>query len=285
MPVSDLPHLTCTEAEFIAAFRRDGFLSPFIEEASPAFVHQHRLWFDHAVALNSAGLDAFCRRDDEVVGLSSHHPKAIAMRMILRALTAFQGAVILYRRGMITEGDTLARNVYETAFWLGFFHHDSEAAVGAFINDERKSQKSTLLYKKHELGEADIEIINEIDQRIAELNSKIEKGVSIQEVAKISNLYKYYGTYRELSASSAHNSLNSLHTYLNRNPHGSYDGHIFGPDPDRLTNALPILCVGLCLSVAFFCTIVAIDDDEPDLQSLLIKTDALRGHAEASGDR
>lgn len=285
----EVHRLSCTEQGFIAAFREQGSLSPYIEEAVPAYVRPNAEWFAHAEAINRAGLDAFYRRDNEVVGLSSQHPVSLSIRMAFRALSAFQGALILYRRAMVPEGDTLTRNIYETAFWLGFLHKDGSAASRAFLNDERKSQKARASYYLEQFAsgayDRNLEIEAQLRGQIAELKARINKAddVSIQEAAKRSDLYGYYETYKHLSAGSAHNSLNSLHRYLNRNADGSYDGHIVGPDPDSLVEALPVLCIGLSITLAMFCTIVSLDRPEDDLQALLLKTDAMRKAQKAAG--
>ncbi|MDN2580859.1 DUF5677 domain-containing protein [Aquibium sp. ELW1220] len=280
MSDDDIPRLSCTEAEFVNAFRANGFLSPYVEEAIPAYTRQHMAWFDHAEGLNGAGLEAFNRRENEIVGLSSHHPTPIAMRMIYRTLSSFQAALILYRRAMIAEGDTLARNVYETAFWLGFIQKERDAAVRAFINDELKSQKDRATYYLEQFRrgfyERNPEIERQLANRVSSLKSKITNSISVKSLAQRSGFYNYYDSYKNLSASSAHNSLNSLHRYLNRNSDGSYDGHVVGPDPDSLSESLPVLCIGLGIALAMFCTIVALEHDEPDLQALLIKTDTLQ---------
>lgn len=68
--------------------------------------------------------------------------------------------------------------------------------------------------------------------------------------------------------------------YLNRNPDGSYHGDILGPDPDSLVEALPVMCIGLGITLAMFCTIVGLDHPldhpEDELQTLLINTDTMR---------
>lgn len=289
MSDDEFPRLSCTEQEFVDAFRVEGFLSSFIDEAVPAYVHQYAEWFTHAEALNRVGLDAFNRRDKEVVGFSSHHPVALATRMTYRALSAFQAAVILYRRCMIAEGDTLSRNVYEIAFWLGFIHEEPDTAALAFINEERRSQKDRATYflEQFETGvfAPHPEIEAQLRAQLIELKSKISdsKGVSVKEAAKRSGLYSYYDAYKHLSASSAHNSLNSLHRYLRRNADGSYDGHVVGPDPDALADALPVVCIGLGVALGMFCTIVGIDEDEDELRTLLLKTDTLRKAQKAAG--
>ncbi|MEC9067313.1 MAG: DUF5677 domain-containing protein [Pseudomonadota bacterium] len=289
MADDDAVRLSCTEQGFKDAFRALGFLSPYIEDAVPAFVRPHAEWFAHAEALNRAGLDAFYRRDNEVVGLSSQHPVSLSIRMTFRALSAFQAAVILYRRAMVQEGDTLTRNIYETAFWLGYLQKDGPAATRAFLNDERKSQKDRASYYLEQFAsgayDPNPEIEAQLRELVAELKLKITNAdnVSVKEAAKRGDLYRYYEIYKHLSAGSAHNSLNSLHRYLNRNPDGSYDGHTVGPDPDALVDALPVMCIGLGITLAMFCTIVALDHSEDELQTLLIKTDTMRKAQKAAG--
>ena len=100
-----------TEAGFVADVRAHGFLSTAIESAIPAYVYQHQEWFDHAVKLSDAAHAAYNSRDNVVVGLSTHHPLSIAMRAMIRAMNAFQAAIILLRRGMATEGDTIVRGI------------------------------------------------------------------------------------------------------------------------------------------------------------------------------
>lgn len=289
MADDDATRLSCTEQGFKDAFRTHGFLSPYIEEAVPAYVRPHAEWFAHAEALNRAGLKAFYRRDNEVVGLSSQHPVSLAIRMTFRSLSAFQAALILYRRAMVQEGDTLTRNIYETAFWIGYLHKDGPAATRAFLNDERKSQKDRASYYLEQFASGAYDphpmIEAQLREQVAELKAKITKAdsVSVKEVARRSDLYGYYETYKHLSAGSAHNSLNSLHHYLKRNPDGSYDGHIVGPDPDSLVDALPVMCIGLGLTLAMFCTIVALDRSEDELQELLLKTDTMRKAQKEAG--
>jgi len=281
--------ISCSETEFVDAFRSTGFLSPYIEEAVPGYVSQNQTWFDHAELLNRVGLAAYYRRDHTFVGLTSHDPVALAVRMIFRALSAAQGAIILYKRGMIAEGDTLSRNIYETAFWLGFIRAEPDEAVSAILADERKSQLDRANYYVERLrkGELDIDRETEADlhDRIRELKDALGKvkSLSPKEVARRAGMFPMYDAYKHLSASSAHNSLNSLHRYLLRNEDGSYDGLQVGPDLDGLSEALPILCVAIGCAIAHFGTFVPIEEDEEELQAALIRTDALRFEQKASG--
>lgn len=262
---------TFTEQEFFDAFRDQGFLSSFVEEAVPSYVRQHHEWFARAEALNRAGLEAFNRRENAMVGLSTHSPVALAMRMTYRALVAFQGALILYRRGMIAEGNTLTRSVYETAFWLGFMHVNPDRACRAFLNDEFRSQKQLIAYylKQFEAGTyaRNSEFEQQLKAQSACLTQNItkEKKLTLEQVATDGRLIDYFETYKKLSGGSVHNSLSSLHRYLRRNEDGAYDGFCIGPDLDGLVEAIPVLCIGVGVALTILRLIVASDHDEYDL--------------------
>ena len=114
--------LSFSQTEFQDSLREHGFLSDLIEEARPHFAHLHPQWFPQARSLNHEALLAFHRREDAVIGRTAHDPICLATRLMMRTLNSFQGAIILYERGMSAEGDTLARGVFEIAFWIGFLN-------------------------------------------------------------------------------------------------------------------------------------------------------------------
>jgi hypothetical protein len=289
MYTENLPPLSCTESQFVETFRSLGFLSPFVEEATVYYIAMNREWFDHAEALNKEGIACYNRRDGAFAGLSTHHPVSVSTRLIYRALSVFQGALILFRRAMIPEGDTLARGIYEIAFWLGYINEAGEDAVRAFVNDERKSQKGQADYYLEQMAAgalaSDATVELQLREMVDRLKAEIATGesVSVKTVAKRSGLYAYYEAYKRLSSSAAHSSLNSLHRYLKPGAEGSYDGHLIGPDPDGLAESLPALCIGLGISLAMYCTIVPDAAGDLELNDLLIRTDALRLAQKESG--
>lgn len=271
-----------TEAEFISDVRANGFLAKSIEFAIPAYVHQHQAWFDHAERLNFAAQAAFNSRDDVIVGLSSHSAKAIASRAMIRSMNAYQAVIILLRRGMASEADTLVRGLYETAFWLGFLLNDELAAIRAIVVDELQSQNSLFKYYtelmrsgQHRGNKQDI---TELEKRIAEnkRNLKGERALGPKDLAKKSGLCLHYDAYKNISASAAHTSLHSLHRHLKMSAPGTYEGHIVGPDMESAGASLQIACIAFGLVAAHFATITGPCDNDVSLQDLLIATDTMR---------
>lgn len=58
MSAEEPDRMSCSETEFVEAFRTFGFLSPLMDEASVLYAAAHRNLFDHAVALIRAHLYA-----------------------------------------------------------------------------------------------------------------------------------------------------------------------------------------------------------------------------------
>jgi hypothetical protein len=269
-----------TEAGFVADVRAHGFLSTAIESAIPAYVYQHQAWFDHAVKLSDSAQAAYNSRDNVVVGLSTHEPISIAMRAMIRAMNAFQAAIILLRRGMAAEGDTIVRGIYETAFWLGYLLEDEDAAVRSIIVDEIESQNSLLKYRLEliELGQnPSTDDQRHILEKLAENKAKLgkDKAISPKALAKVSGLYIYYDSYKQLSAQSAHTSLHSLHRHLKYVGNGIYEGHIMGPDMEAAGVSLHRACVAFGIVAAYFGAITGPGDNDDELQALLVATDSI----------
>lgn len=281
--------LPFTEDEFRASLKSEGFLSPLLDEARLHFVQQETVWFNHARALNREGLLALGRRDEAVVGRTTHDPVSIVTRLIMRAFNSFQGAVVLYERGMPIEGNTLARSVYEIAFWMGFIAAKPNDGARAIRNEEMRSQlgRAKFFIRQIESGAIEVQaaVLNDLNEMVARLSSSIAgtRRLGTEEVAKEGGLATYYDAYKHLSASSAHVSLNSLHHYLKRNPDGTYEGHIWGPDVEALGESLSLICVGLGVCLALFGMMVEVDEDESELKRLLQETDEIRFSQKAKG--
>lgn len=274
--------LSFTEEEFRDSLLKDGFLSERLEEARPHFTHLHNHWFDHAYSLNRAGLQAFYAREDAVVGLTSQDPISVATRLTMRAFNAFQGAIILYERGLSAEGDTLARGVFEIAFWIGLLSSDADLAVACFRNEEIKSQRGRAKFYKKQLDEGSIKLDAGLRaqflRNLGELEENYDKtkNLGLEEVADKAGLTSHFDAYKHLSASSAHASLHSIHRYLKPNGDGSYDGHVWGPDTEKLDENVALACVGFGLSIALYCNMISVDNPENELKDLLVRTDELR---------
>src|SRR5713101_7073425 len=64
----------------------------------------------------------------------------LAARLLMRGMSAFQGAIVMAERGMTTEARTLARSCFETVFCLGALRKDPRF-VEAFTRDDASRRK------------------------------------------------------------------------------------------------------------------------------------------------
>ncbi len=278
-----------TEDEFRQSLRENGFLSNLLEAARPYFARPHSHWFAHARALNREALRAFHRREDAVIDRTTHDPICIATRLMMKSLDSFQSAMILYERGLSAEGDTLVRGVYEIAFWLGFLNAEPEQAVATFKNEEIRSQRSRARFYKKQLEQGAINTSKESKKDLLNHLNELEKAfdsknnVQLEEVAKKAGLITYFDAYKHLSASSAHASLHSLHRYLKSNGDGTFNGHIWGPDTEKLNEHIALLCAGLGVGIAVYGSMIPVDEQELELNDILIETDRMRATEKADG--
>ena len=222
----------------ILSLRDEGFLSPAIADFVPTLRAMQAPWFDLIGRINRHGqavmnnLEALCN------GRSTHDPISLATRLLMRSLSAFQGAVLLAERGLATDAEALARGVYENAFWLGYLQAEPQAAVAALIADELRSQKSRDRALLKDLDRAqtprpDLQAM--LTARIAKADSELKgapKKLDIEKLAEKGDVDAVYFAYKMLSSGAAHASLHSLAKHLNVDADGELSGHVTGPDVD-----------------------------------------------------
>jgi hypothetical protein len=198
---------------------------------------------------------------------------------MLRALSTLQGIVLLSRRGMAVEGFTLARNLYEVAFWITYLADDGAAAAEEFVRDEALSRLAALKLDRecHELGIVPLspEDLRTVDEQIA----KAPRGrrLSLKELAARASLPDHYRTYKHVSMRYAHASLGSLHPLLHQADDGGVKGHLFGPDEALVLETLQCASIAFGICLIGFSMLVGGTSLNQRLQEMLIRTDTLRG--------
>lgn len=256
--------------------REENFLSPWIEKYVPHFRQSNQGWYDYARELNRVGLAIWMATENVVVAKSTIDPACIAVRLLLRALCDFEASVILAERGIVDQADLLTRSVYEAGFWMGYLHRNGDGAATAMLKDSQASDRAALKFERKlvvlQHGE-NSEKVREINQAI---NSR-EKGKTqnISDLAFHSGYEEFYRKYKELSSAVAHTSLRSLHSFMKDNGDGTYDGHIVGPDEDRISPSLSNACLALCLNLRSYSEIVGSSSFDDQLQELLLRWDKI----------
>jgi hypothetical protein len=194
-------------------------------------------------------------------------------------MSNFQGSIILAERGMVVEANTLTRNCYENGFWIAALFIDRAEAVKALRLDETKSQSSRAeVFMRVIESHADPETREKARAGYAARGARAKgRAVGLEDLARSSGLYPNYFAYKELSAHSAHSSLNSLERYLDRNPDGDWEGFVFGPESDRIKDAIDLACQALFSALTVVGHFLGPSEEDQPLYDLYERYLALAG--------
>lgn len=98
----------------------DGYLSPDFDRWIAKHHAEHRASFDLAERLNR-----LCQRAMLAAEVPDGDLRALLiLSLFARALSSYQGAVLMVERGMSVEAQTLARSCLESTFYLGAVVHN-----------------------------------------------------------------------------------------------------------------------------------------------------------------
>jgi len=257
--------------ELERSFRDRGFLSPVVTDFITTHRASHAVWFTLAEDLNEVGQRQLQRGADTAVKVSSMDPVNIGVRLLIRTMSNFQGCCILIERGMAVEAQTLVRICYENGFWLAALVSNPEDAIRALKLDETKSQDSRAaaylrMANKHGNSTMQAKASHTFANRRARQKGQ---ALSPQGVAKLADWEPNYVFYKEISANSAHPSLNSLDRYLNRDADGNWrGGFILGFETDHIGTTLNLGSFALISALAAFGQLMGPSDDDQVLFDL-----------------
>jgi hypothetical protein len=138
----------------------------------------------------------------------------LVLLFFARALSSFQGAVLLVERGMTVEAQTLARSCLETSFCLGAVANDVDFLDQLVHSDTAHKKKVArwLTSRGVNITELSAEQIDKLKGFLENLKSSgvIADPIQMKQAADKAGLTDIYETvYRDLSDRAAHPSLNS----------------------------------------------------------------------------
>lgn len=260
------------EHEAMASIRADGFLSEAIRRAIPHFRSLNAEWFELADNFNGVGQRLVTSTDRLIYGRSTHDPICLSARLLIRAMGAFQGAILLAERGMTQESFSLTRSIYENGFWIGYLSRMPTEAVRSFVADERVSQlgrDKALLRQIDANGLSNHPVRKDLIQRIANLSAhsradKVDK-ISVDKLASRSGFKEHYVFYKQLSSGAAHPSFHSLSHYLEPRIDEAIAGHVMGPDGGGIADALNLACHAVMMCLVAVDALVGGTPETPDI--------------------
>jgi len=155
--------------------------------------------------------------------LQSTDPKIIAIFLLVRTLSNFEGVTELVRSSRIVEARVLARCCFENLFAVAALRDRGSSFVKEMIEDnkaDRKARGEFLL--EQTAGHPNREWEHKLRSFLRKITQKDAWTTSLspKRVAKMGPLLKGYMFYAELSADAAHPTLDALQRYFVRTREG-----------------------------------------------------------------
>jgi hypothetical protein len=232
------------------SLQTEGYLSPEIAR----WVAKHRAEFGPWFAL----ADRLSRVAQQVMLVAvvpeGNNQSLLVLLFFARALSAFQGALLLVERGMTVEALTLGRSCLESSFYLG-----AVATNASFVDRLIRSNTAHKRKVANWLTSRDAAVTelapDQIEKLRGFLNNLKSSGVAavpltIKLAADTAHLSDIYETvYRDLSDRAAHPSLNSLLRHVELDAHGDAVGLRFGPDTKDIKETILAMTTALFYAV------------------------------------
>lgn len=194
-------------------FDTDGFLSEQALEAEAEILTQYQVAFDIATKTNQLTHKVlFAANVHNEDGL-----ELLYITLLTKQARAFQGFILLLRRGLLAPAQVLLRNLAETMFIVGALGKDTTFGT-RYIASEEIARKKLLnaLVKNAQQHREDVDqetkdLIAAIDKRIRD-----EKIVAFktEQIARIAELTPYYDSLYRFTSMEVHTSARALEDAL-----------------------------------------------------------------------
>lgn len=194
-------------------FETDGFLSDQVLEAEGEIVARYQVAFDIATKANKLAHTVLFTAD--VHNEDGH--ELLYITLLTKQARAFQGFILLVRRGLLAPAQVLLRNMAETMFIVGALGKDSTFGTRYIASEEiaRKRLLNALVKNAQQRGQ-------DADQQTKDLISAIEKRIKdekitafkTEQIAQIAGLTAYYDSLYRFTSMETHTSARALEDAL-----------------------------------------------------------------------
>ena len=196
-------------------------------------------------------------------------PKLIALFLLLRTLSNFNGAIVLARMNMPVETRILTRCCFENLFTVVALAEQGPGFVRRMIQDQeadRKMRGEFLL--KNASGPRDDD--EQLKAALRSLQSK-KRTLNPKNNAAIGPIHVGYAFYAQLSADAAHPTIEALYRHLERSRDGDkavMKIHVDRVDAAEILETVNYACDAL-IGVAVYANAMLGSPDNPELSRLL----------------
>jgi hypothetical protein len=231
----------------------EGFLNSAVDDWIKSNKEKNRALFEHADRLRDLALELA-----QEIGRVSYSKQEVTLTaLLLRAISSFEGVILLSERGMFVEARTIARNVLETAFYMGALAEDP-GFVDKMVADYAKHRKALATELINDKAHADVigaDVLERLQRFLSDLDASgqgLSRVVS-EQTARQSGMAPLYSFFRDFSG-DAHPTLQSLSRYTDGQP--DVTGFRLMPDDEcahqALAHAMPALYASIMLLQPIF---------------------------------
>ncbi len=205
----------------MSEFKEEGFLSTAMLEYSQQCRKQYAEWFTLCESINKFSIAI----TSKTAYHSDNRQECLAAALFLRALSIFEGTIILIERGMLNEAKILLRTLMEALFALRAITMHAEVAEEFYQSHLIAKRRALCKFRKSSLNLAGSQD-RDLTERIKELDRLIDTkriDTTTEYLAKKAGLYDFYTTaYTVLSWTVHSNILDIAGSHMA----GQSDSHI-----------------------------------------------------------
>ena len=189
--------------------------------------------------------------EDQIEVSSEEERELVAIKMALyaRALTLFEGALLLLENDRQLDFRIQSRGVIEATMYLIALDRNP-AFVARMKDDDFKSRQSRAALH---LGAKTFNVTEDIRQQLAEFVAQGLQGAKAIQLGTLlegSDFDRLYRSYRDISGDAAHVSLTALNRHYVENPMDGSASLIIDPELDEIDFLVTATELGISMTVA-----------------------------------
>jgi hypothetical protein len=212
----------------------EGFLSPDIARFIARHREDNKVIFDLADALNRTAQRLMLGSQVPLEG-DVFSEKNLAQLLLVRAISNFQGAILMAERGAIVEARTLTRTCLETVFALVAAVNMDASFIDRMVANEMGSKSKAANWLLNRADQKDFlhpESEAKLQTFLERLKAENEATGSFgtEDMARRAGLDDLYIFFRQFSSDAAHPLLEALNRYVDNGRGGVGPEITWGPN-------------------------------------------------------
>lgn len=218
----------------MSTVEKEGYLSKQITQWIEKHRSENSEWFELCEDINRFSHSTMFTMTIH----NKHLPEIIAASLYIRAMSNFQGIILMSERGMINEAKSLLRCLIECEFAIVAIDKDKDIVQQFVLEDQLQRRDYLKAYKRNKKSSIphpkDAPSLKEIDDLLQDIENQIEKNnikkLSKRDLAKKANLVTTYDSAYKVLSGTIHVNARDLEQYLEINEAGEIKQLLWGPD-------------------------------------------------------